>query len=63
MHLAVVSYMYTFLNYPPQIKDVLGGMDVWRHAFFTFALDGGELSASLPGRFIPRGKTPPASIG
>jgi hypothetical protein len=30
--------------------------------FLTSALDGGEWSASLPGRFIP-GKEPPLPIG
>jgi hypothetical protein len=34
----------------------------WRHtrgvAFLTLALDGGELSASRPGRFTPQGKSP-----
>jgi hypothetical protein len=28
-----------------------GGVDVWIHIFFTFALVGGEWSASLPCRF------------
>jgi hypothetical protein len=31
-----------------------GGVEVYRHAFLTFALDGGEWSASRPGRFTPR---------
>jgi len=34
------------------------GMEVCVHAFLTLALDGGEWSASRPGRFILRGKTP-----
>jgi hypothetical protein len=29
-------------------------VDVWLHAFLTSTLDGGEWSASLPGRFSPR---------
>jgi hypothetical protein len=28
------------------------------HAFLTSALDGGEWSASRPGRFTPQGKSP-----
>jgi hypothetical protein len=31
------------------------GMEVWLHAFLTLALDGGEWSASRPGRFTPWG--------
>jgi hypothetical protein len=31
-----------------------GGVEVLLHAFFTSALDGGEWSASHPGRFAPR---------
>jgi hypothetical protein len=31
-----------------------GGVDVWLHSFLTSALDGGEWSASLPGRFTLR---------
>jgi hypothetical protein len=34
------------------------GVEVWLHAFLTSALDGGEWSASRPGRFIPREKAP-----
>jgi hypothetical protein len=30
------------------------GMELYVHAFFTSALDGGEWSASRPGSFIPR---------
>jgi hypothetical protein len=30
-----------------------GGVEVYLHTFLTFALDGGEWGASLPGRFIP----------
>jgi len=30
-----------------------GGMEVYPHAFLTSVLDGGEWSASHPGRFIP----------
>jgi len=29
------------------------GMDVYFHAYLTAALDGGEWSASKPGRFTP----------
>jgi len=30
------------------------GVELQRHAFLTSALEGGEWSASHPGRFIPR---------
>jgi hypothetical protein len=30
-----------------------GGVDVYIHTFFTSALVGGDLSASLPGHFTP----------
>ena len=30
-----------------------GGEDLWLHIFLTLALDGGKLSTSLTGRFIP----------
>jgi hypothetical protein len=33
-------------------------MDVYLHAFLTFALGGGEWSASRPGRFTPMEKSP-----
>jgi hypothetical protein len=34
------------------------GVEVYLHAFLTSAQDGGEWSASRPGRFIPRGSAP-----
>jgi hypothetical protein len=34
------------------------GMEVWHHAFLTSTLDGGEWSASRPGRFTRREKAP-----
>jgi hypothetical protein len=34
------------------------GMEVELHAFFTSALDGGEWSASRPGRFTPTERAP-----
>jgi hypothetical protein len=40
-----------------------GGVDVWISVFFTPALVVGEWSASQPGRFTPRGKTPHALTG
>jgi hypothetical protein len=39
-----------------------GGVDVLIHIFLISALDGGEWSASRPGRFTP-GKGPPVPIG
>jgi hypothetical protein len=34
------------------------GVEVQLYAFLTSALDGGEWSASRPGRFTPQGKSP-----
>jgi len=34
------------------------GVEVYLHAFLTFALDGDEWSASRSGRFTPRERTP-----
>jgi len=34
------------------------GAEVWLPAFLTSALDGGELSASRPGRFTPKERAP-----
>jgi hypothetical protein len=34
------------------------GVEVYIHAFFTSALDGGEWSASRHGRFTPRERDP-----
>jgi hypothetical protein len=34
------------------------GVEVYRHAFLTSALEGGECTASLPGRFTPPVKGP-----
>jgi hypothetical protein len=36
-----------------------GGVDVQIQIFFTSAVDGGEWSASRPGRFTPKERTPP----
>jgi hypothetical protein len=33
------------------------------YSFLTWALDGGEWSASRPGRALPPGKEPPVPIG
>jgi hypothetical protein len=33
-------------------------VEVWLHTFLTSALDGGEWSASRPGRFTPRERPP-----
>jgi len=35
-----------------------GGVELQLHAFLNFALDGGEWSASRPGRFTPEEKAP-----
>jgi hypothetical protein len=34
------------------------GVEVYLDAFLTSALDGGEWSTSLPGRFTPRERAP-----
>jgi hypothetical protein len=34
------------------------GVELWLHAFLTSALDGGEWSASRPGRFTTRERAP-----
>jgi hypothetical protein len=39
-------------------EGIVGGVEVYRHAFLTKALDGGEWSPLRPGRFIPRKKKP-----
>jgi hypothetical protein len=46
--------MCLFFNWAPRHEDVLGK---WRYRFthsLTSALDGGDWSASRPGRFTPR---------
>jgi hypothetical protein len=35
-----------------------GEVEVYLHAFLSSALDGGEWSASRPGRFTPRERAP-----
>jgi hypothetical protein len=39
------------------VMEVYRGVEVLLNAFLTSALDGGEWSASLPGRFISRGRS------
>jgi hypothetical protein len=43
------------------IHTLIGGIEVYLHAFLTSALDRGERSASRPGRFTPRERHPPPS--
>jgi len=38
-------------------------MEVYRHSFLTSALEGGEWSASRPGRFTPTEKETGVPIG
>jgi hypothetical protein len=40
-----------------------GGRKKSSYSFLTSALDGGEWSASRPGRALPPGKGPPVPIG
>jgi hypothetical protein len=40
-----------------------GGEEVYLLPFLTSVLDGGEWSASRPGRALPPGKEPPVPIG
>jgi hypothetical protein len=37
---------------------LIAGVEVQLYAFLTSALDGGEWSASCPGRFTPRERAP-----
>jgi hypothetical protein len=39
-----------------------GVVEVQIHSFLTSALEGGERSASRPGRALPPGKEPPVPI-
>jgi len=41
----------------------IGGVEIQLHAFLTSALDGGEWSASRPGRFTSQERTSPISLG
>jgi hypothetical protein len=41
----------------------MGGEEVLPYSYLTSALDGGEWSASRPGRALPPGKEPPVPIG
>jgi hypothetical protein len=40
-----------------------GGRRYGSYSYLTLALDGGEWSASRPGRVLPPGKGPPVPIG
>ena len=40
-----------------QAVQPIGGIEVWLYLFMTTALEGGEGSASRPGRSLPPGKT------
>jgi hypothetical protein len=37
----------------PDAMKIYGRMEVWPHSFLTWALEGGDWSASSPGRFFP----------
>jgi hypothetical protein len=41
----------------------MGGRRYSSYSYLTSALDGGEWSASRPGRALPPGKEPPVPIG
>jgi hypothetical protein len=49
-------------KWAPRHEGVLGGAKVQLHPFLTSALDGGEWSASCPGRSTP-GKEPRVPTG
>jgi hypothetical protein len=51
----VVPWAWLIKHYTMKVYE---GVDVWIHVFLTSALDGGDWSASRPGRFIP-GERPP----
>jgi hypothetical protein len=57
------------INYMIKVKQSLytpwrrfGGEEYSSYSFTTWALDGGEWSASRPGRALPPGKGPPVPI-
>jgi hypothetical protein len=55
--------VYLCFNWAPRHEGVLGE---WRYSFtysLTSALDGGEWSASRPGRFIPKERAPGGGVG
>jgi len=52
-----LSICFLLFNEAPRHEDVLGSGGAL-HAFLTSALDGGERSASRPGRFTPRERAP-----
>jgi hypothetical protein len=63
---------YEFLTSTVKVKVKLSRYTPWRHmgerryssySFSTSALDGGEWSASRPGRALPPGKEHPVPIG
>jgi hypothetical protein len=45
-------------NWALHHEGVLGGVELYLHAFLTSALDGGEWSASRPHCFTPRERAP-----
>jgi hypothetical protein len=58
VHMKVKVKVSLCFNWAPRHEGVLGE---WRYSSthsLTSALDGGEWSASLPGRFTPRGRVP-----
>jgi hypothetical protein len=61
--------LYTYRSDSKKVKQSLytpwrrlGGEEYSPYSFTTSALDGGEWSASRPGRALPKGKGPPVPI-
>jgi hypothetical protein len=63
----LLAYIYIYIYIKSSPATCHGG--TWgerrysSYSFLTSALDGGEWSASRPGRTLPPGKEPPVPIG
>jgi len=60
-HISTIKVMYSapLYRHRGSVHAVwpIGGVEVWLYSFLTTALEGGEWSASRPGRSLPPGKT------
>jgi hypothetical protein len=56
-------FTYTKKAVPLHAMEALGGEEYSSYSFTTSALDGGEWSASCPGRALPTGLGPLVPIG
>jgi hypothetical protein len=63
IYIYIYIYIYISKAVPLHAMEALGGERRYSfHSFSTSALDGGEWSASRPGRALPPGKGPPVPI-